>query len=71
MTKGAGIRLPKVPTHQALYAKKIDVKAMKKIDQIKEELDVSKHLVINSIICTALGIDSKNRLNLKKWLKGF
>lgn len=71
MPKGAGIILPKVPTHTALYAKKVDVKAVKKIDKITNDLGVAKHLVINSIICEALGIDNKSRLDLKKYLKGF
>lgn len=63
------IRLPKVPEHTALYAKKVNTKAVKKIDKIVEELGVSKHLVINSILCSSLGVENKNQLNLKKWLK--
>lgn len=65
----AKIKLPKIPTHKALYAKKVDVKTMDKIDKIVEELDVSKWMVIDSLLSSALGIKTKNPLDLKKWLK--
>ena len=69
MAKGAKIKLPKVPTHKALYAKKVDVKTIEKIDKITEELQVSKWLVIDKILAEALGTKTKNKLDLSKWLK--
>lgn len=69
MPSGARIRLPKIPTHKALYAKKVEVKAIDKIDKIVEELGCAKHLVINSIICDFLGVTNKKQLDLTKWRK--
>lgn len=69
MAKGAKIKLPKVPTHTALYAKKVDVKTMDKINKIVEKLDVSKWSVIDKLLSEALGIKTNNPLDLSKFTK--
>lgn len=66
---GARIKLPKVPTHKALYAKKVDIRTMEKIDKIVEKLDVSKWAVIDKLLSEALGIKTNNSLDLSKYLK--
>jgi len=69
--RGAGIRLPKIKTHKPLYCYKAEVATVELIDQISEKLDVPKHLVINNILSTSLGVEPTQKLNLKKWLKKF
>ena len=67
--RGAGIILPKIPTHKALYAKKVHVKTIDKIDKIYNETGLSKHLIIDKLLSTALGIKTNNSVDLSKWLK--
>ena len=69
MSKGAKIRLPKVPTHRALYSKKVDIKTCDKIDLLTKKLDVSKWCVIDKLLSEALGIKTNNALDLSKYLK--
>jgi len=69
MARGAGIRLPKVPTHKALYAKKVNVKTIEKIDKIYKETGLSKHLIIDKLLSTSLGIKTSNSVDLTKYLK--
>jgi len=63
------MRLPKVPTHKPLYTKKLDIKTMEKIDSLVQKLDVSKWMVVDSILSTALGIKTKNPIDITKYLK--
>ena len=61
--------LPKVKTHKPLFANKVAIETYNKIDEIVEELEVSKWVVINSLLSHSLGIKIKNPLDLKKWVK--
>lgn len=59
----------KEKTHKPLFCNKCDVRTIDKIDQIAEELEVAKWMVIDSILSSSLGFKSKNSLDLSKWLK--
>lgn len=64
-----GIRLPKIQTHKALYAKKVHVNTIEKIDKIYNETGLSKHLIIDKLLSTALGTKTTNSIDLSKWIK--
>ena len=61
--------MPKFPTTAPMYAKKIDIRAVEKIEEISTKLEVAKWRIINTIICHALKIKIDNGLDLKKYLK--
>lgn len=64
------IRLPKVKTHKALFANKVDIRALDIIDKIvadHADEDLAKWRVINHIICGALGIKDTTQINIKKY----
>ncbi len=63
------IRLPKVPTHNALYANKVDLKTIKKIDSIVKKTGVSKWMIVDKLLSSALGVKTNNKLDLSTWLK--
>ena len=63
------IKLPKVPTHRPLYAKKVGIPTFDTIDEICEALDAPKWSVIDYILSTALGKKPTQNLDLKKWLR--
>lgn len=56
-------------TYNALYSKKVDIKACKKIDRIVKQLGVPKWRVINSLISEVLNVKTDDALNLEKWTK--
>lgn len=64
----AKIKLPKVPTHKALFAKKVNVKTIDKIDKIHNQTGLSKHLIIDKLLSTSLGIKTNNTVDLSKYL---
>lgn len=59
----------KSATHKSLYAKKVDIRTWDKIDKIVKKTEMSKWRVIDKILSEALGIKTKNELDLSKWLK--
>ena len=56
-------------THTSLFANKVNNKIHKQIDKIVDATGVSKWMVIDKLLSTALGTKTDNKLDLSKWTK--
>lgn len=55
--------------YKPLFSQKLDVNAYEKIDQIIEETGFTKWIIVNTLICNALGIDTNGLVDLSEYTK--
>lgn len=52
-----------------MYIRNLDKKIHQKIERISKETNVAKWLVVEKLLADSLGVKTKNKLDLSKWLK--
>ena len=52
-----------------MYVRDLDKKIGKKISSLSKSSKIPKWVVVESLLAKALNVESKNKLDLGKWLK--